>query len=174
MRKAFGFIVMVLFTVLGAKSQTLSHEDSVRIHGQKILDDKAQPTDDDLTFACLSNILSEDIATRAFYFKVYRIIAQKADGALAEGVCGFTKTYFELYPAEAIDYFKLFDKPEQERFIDNIAYEFYASGDDYADDINDYFDSIAKRCSTCTTSNPTIAYIKKQLIEKTKKMAEGE
>jgi hypothetical protein len=167
-------IVIVLFGVLCAGAQTLSHEDSVRIHGQKILDDKAQPTDDDLTFACLSNILSEDIATRAFYFKVYRVIAKKADGALAEGITGFTKTYFELYPAEAVDYFKQFDKDEQERFIDNIAYEFYASGDDFKDDVEDYFSNIAKHCGTCTTDNPSIAYIKKRLIEKAKKMAEGE
>jgi hypothetical protein len=79
-----------------------------------------------------------------------------------------------LYPAEAVDYFKQFDKDEQERFIDNIAYEFYASGDDFKDDVEDYFSNIAKHCGTCTTDNPSIAYIKKRLIEKAKKMAEGE
>ena len=170
MSKTVAFVIACLF-VFTSKGQSLSREDSVRLHAQQILDNRIQPVDDDLTFACLANLLSDSVSERAYYFKVYVVIARKADGALSEGLCGYIKTYFELYPAEALEDYMYLDKADQDRFIDNVAYEFYASGDDYKDDIGDYFNIIASHCYTCSIDNPTVVYIKRSLLEKAKKMA---
>lgn len=169
MSKIVALVFACLF-VFAVKGQGLSREDSVRLHAQQILDNKIQPSDDDLTFACLANLLSDSVSQRAYYFKVYVAIARKADGALSEGLCGYIKTYLELYPAEAVEDFKHLDKADQDRFLENVAYEFYASGDDYKDDIDDYFNIIAGHCTVCSIDNPTIVYIKRSLLEKARRM----
>lgn len=167
-------ILLVLFSTLSVQAQSFSHEDSVRIHGQKILDNKIQPSDDDLTFACLANLYADNATDRAFYFKVYVVMARKSDAALSEGICGYIKTYLELYPAEAIEDFNHLSKADQDRFIEYVAFEFYASGEDYKADIDDYFNSIASRCNTCNIDNPTVLYLKRTLLDKAKSMVESD
>ena len=168
--KSIVAIVFVAFSAIVLKGQHIDMTAPVYQHAQKIVDNKIQPVSDDLTLSCLGNLLSNDKDTRAFYFKVYRTIAKKAKGQLAEDITGYANTYFELYPADAIDNFKKLDKEEQELFLDNITFEFYASGDDYLADIDNYFNTIVNNCAACSIDNPTIVYIKKQMIGRAKEM----
>ncbi len=91
------------------------------------------------TFKCLEKLMSESEEEREFYFKVYRKISLQADGALSEILGGYIKTFFELYPDFCINQYSTFNKNEKNILIDNIAYEFYASGSEYQTDIDAYF-----------------------------------
>lgn len=170
----FIVIILVLLSTLAGRAQSLSHEDSVRLHGQKIIDNQIQPSDDDLTFACLANLYADNATDRAFYFKVYVVMARKSNGALSEGICGYIKTYLELYPAEAIEDFNHLGKSDQDRFIEYVSFEFYASGEDYKADIDDYFNSIASRCYSCNIDNPTVLYLKRALLDRARSMVESD
>jgi hypothetical protein len=144
---------------------------AIRLFGQSILDNKVQPSDNENTFACLDSLDDDNQETRTFFFSVYRIIAKKSDGALGEVVGSYTKSYFQLFPEEAFNHYKQFDKTEQELFINNIAYEFYASGTDYAQDIENYFTEIGKSCPNCMADENFIS-IKKELLNNVAKMNE--
>lgn len=136
-----------------------------RVFAQGILDNTIQPSDNNETFACLDSLDDDNANTRQFYFQVYRVIAKKSDGALSEVVGSYTKSYMQLFPQEALNYYKTFDEKEKNLFIDNLAYEFYASGSDYEQDIQNYISEIEKICKECITDNIMLD-IKKQITAK--------
>ncbi|MBL7889283.1 MAG: hypothetical protein JNL24_07000 [Bacteroidia bacterium] len=136
-----------------------------RVFAQGILDNTIQPSDNNETFACLDSLDDDNADTRQFYFQVYRVIAQKSDGALSEVVGSYTKSYMQLFPQEALNYYKTFDDKEKNLFIDNLAYEFYASGSDYEQDIQNYFSEIENICKDCLSDNIMLD-IKKQITAK--------
>ncbi|POY38988.1 hypothetical protein C3K47_00360 [Solitalea longa] len=125
----------------------------IRAFGQSILDGKVKPADNNETFACLDSLKSENENTREFFFEVYRVIAQKSDGALGEVVGGYTKAYLQSYPKECIDNFHQMSEQEQSLFIDNLAYEFYASVEDYHNDIDYYFNGLIHTCNQCSAND---------------------
>ena len=184
--KLNAFILIILLTAscksstpdeekISMKDTTVSTisttQSTIRLFGQSILDNKVQPSDNENTFACLDSLDDDNQETRTFFFKVYRAIAKKSDGALGEVVGGYTKSYFQLFPEEAFNHYKQFDKTEQTLFINNIAYEFYASGSDYKQDIENYFSEIEKLCPNCMADENFMS-IKKELLSNVAKMNE--
>ena len=153
------------------KTTITAPQSAIRLFGQSILDNKVQPSDNENTFACLDSLDDDNKETRTFFFNVYRVIAKKSDGALGEVVGSYTKTYFQLFPQEAFNHYKQFDKAEQTLFINNIAYEFYASGSDYKQDIENYFSEIEKLCPNCIADENFMS-IKKELLSNVAKMNE--
>lgn len=153
------------------KTPITATRSAIRLFGQSILDNKVQPSDNDNTFACLDSLDDDNQETRTFFFSVYRVIAKKSDGALGEVVGSYTKTYFQLFPEEAFNNYKQLDKTEQTLFINNIAYEFYASGSDYKQDIENYFSEIEKLCPNCIADENFMS-IKKELLSNVAKMNE--
>jgi hypothetical protein len=137
---------------------------SIRDYGQKIIDNEIQPSDNNETFACLDSIDDDNLNTRKFFFQVYRVIAKKSDGALGEVVGSYTKSYFQTFPIEALYNFKNLPSPEQKLFIDNLAFEFYASGTDYKADIDNFFSSIYSSCEKCKAETEILERIKNDLI----------
>ncbi len=117
---------------------------SSNTYAAQILEGKVKPSDNDSTFACLDSLMSDNKATRAYYLTVFRIICKNADGALSEAAGSFLKSYFELYPQEVLDYYSTLSGIEKKLFIDFLAFEFYASGTSYKDDLNTYFRVIRK------------------------------
>jgi len=155
------------------QTQTIqSHKADIFAFGQAIIDGKIQPTDDNETFACLDSLSSLNQSTRKFFFEVYRVIAQKADGALAEVVGAYLQFYFKAFPQEALYNFKRLDKAEQTLFINNLAYEFYFSENDYKTEIDSYFDSIYKICKECKTDDKLLEFIKNRIVETVAEMNE--
>lgn len=149
---------------------TKTKTSSIREYGQKIIDGKIQPSDNNETFACLDSIDDDNADTRKFFFQVYRVIAKKSDGALSEVVGSYTKSYLQTFPSEALNNFKNLDSSEKKVFVDNLAFEFYASGTDYKADINDYFTSIYNSCEECKAEITIIEKIKNELIALVSKM----
>lgn len=134
---------------------------------QLILEDKIKPSDNEETFRCLEKLMSENEAEREFYFKVYRKISLQADGALSEVLGGYIKTFFELYPDFCISQYATFDTTEQNILIDNIAYEFYASGIDYQTDIDSYFNQINENLKlNSSNSKQTLIEIKSRVTNR--------
>ena len=82
---------------------------SIREYGQKIINNKIEPSDNSETFACLDSIDDDNPTTRKFFFQVYRVIARKSDSALSEVVGSYNKNYLQTFPAEALDNFKNLD-----------------------------------------------------------------
>ena len=114
-------------------------------YGQLIIDNKIQPSDNEETFACLDSLHTHNkFKTRQFFFKVYRTIAQKSDGALSEVIGGHLKEYLFNFPNECLENFRHLNNGEQTTFIDYLAYEFYASASskNYIKEINIYFGNI--------------------------------
>ena len=144
----------------------------IRAFGQGIIDGKIQPSDNNETFACLDSINNPNPTTRKFFFEVYRIIARYADGALNEVIGGYLQPYLQTFTKEALDNFKKLDKKEKEIFIDNLAYEFSMSDNDFKSEIDSYFTGISKTCKDCKTYDRSLQFIKKGIMESVKKMKE--
>lgn len=143
---------------------------SIRDYGQKIIDNEIQPSDNIETFACLDSIDDDNTNTRKFFFQVYRVIAKKSDGALGEVVGSYTKSYLQIFPIEALYNFKNLPSTEQNLFINNLAFEFYASGTDYNADIDNYFNSVYSSCEECNAESEILEEIKNDLIIVVSKM----
>ncbi|MER2999566.1 hypothetical protein [Pontibacter populi] len=139
---------------------------SIREYGQNIIDNEIQPSDNNETIACLDSISDNDLKTRLFFFQVYRVIAKKSDGALGEIIGSYTKGYFGSYPIEALQNFKHLPEPERKLFIDNLAFEFYASGTDYDTDIDDYISSIYSSCEECKVEKEILEDMRRDLKAK--------
>jgi hypothetical protein len=152
-------------------NQTNSNSISSKEYGQLILNGDVKPTDNELTYNCLLELIAENKTDLDFYFSVYREISKNADGALSEMLCGITKTFFELNPDFCLEKLKSFESNEKDSFIENIAYELYASGIDYETDINDYIERTGKRLKDKSQFNfDTLKEIESQLINKAKIM----
>jgi len=143
---------------------------SIREYGQRIIDNKIQPSDNTETFACLDSIDNENADTKKFFFQVYRVIAQKSDGALSEVVGSYTKSYLQGYPTEAIGSFKNLGSLDRKLFVDNLAFEFYASGTEHKAEINKYFAGIYNSNPEVKADSEIIEQIKNDLISVISKM----
>jgi hypothetical protein len=144
----------------------------IRAFGQGIIDGKIRPSDNNETFTCLDSINNPNPSTRKFFFEVYRIIARNADGALSEVIGEYLKPYLQTFTKEALDNFKKLDKKEKDIFIDNLAYEFSMSDNDFKSEIDSYFTDISKTCKDCKTYDKSLQFIRKGIMESAKKMKE--
>lgn len=142
----------------------------IRAFGQRIIDGKIRPSDNDETFACLDSINNPNPSTRQFFFEVYRIIAKNADGALSEVIGEYLQPYLRNFTIEALDNFKKLDKKEQDKFIDYLVYEFSMSDNDLKSEIDSYFTDISRTCKDCTTYDKSLQFIKKRIFESGEKM----
>jgi hypothetical protein len=136
---------------------------SIRDFGQGIIDGKIEPEANNETIACLDSIDDKNAETRQFYFQVYRVIAKKSDGALSEIIGSYTKTYLQICPKEALNNYIKFDTNEKNIFVDNLAYEFYASGLSYREDIDNYFALIYDNCKDCIIEEGLVEDLKYKL-----------
>ena len=116
-----------------------------------ILNDSIRPSDNKVTFDCMDSISSSNIETRNFYFPVFLKIVDKADGALAEAVGGYIKTYVEKYPKELIE---KANQLSEEQFQSLASF----TGDEltftYDNEKGDYkwTDNILEKCSDCDST----------------------
>lgn len=130
-------------------SDTTKSLDTLHLFASQILTDKIKASDNELTFRCLDSLLSKNQDTRNFYFKVFLKISSQADGSLAEAIGSYSKSYFQLFPFEYLAKTKNLSMTEKSRLTEYIAYEFYASGQDYVTDLDIFFTTISKKCPDC-------------------------
>ncbi len=115
--------------------------------GQMILDNKIQPTDNDVTFRVMDSLLSKNADDRKFYFKVFIKILEKADGALAEMVGTPAMKYVENYTSEFLDLSANISKENFNSWASFVGWEILLSSND--DPVKDGELFIEKLLSNC-------------------------
>jgi hypothetical protein len=154
---------------------SINHVDSSRMNAMQfaegIIGGQIDPSDNDQTFAWLDSLQSVSKPTRDVAFKVYRAMSLKSDGALSEAICGHIKSYLKVHPSEFLENYTILNENQRRKTIENISFEFYASGMDYKKDIDEYFAVIATKCQPCF-SNPTLQEIKSAIEKQVSKMNE--
>ena len=119
--------------------------------GQMILDNKIQPTDNDVTFRVMDSLLSKNVDDRKFYFKVFVKILDKADGALAEMVGTPAMKYIERYTSEFMDLSTNLSKDNFNSWAAFVGWEILLSSND--DPIKDGELFVEKLMSNCPDLN---------------------
>ena len=114
---------------------------------QMILDNKIQPTDNDVTFRVMDSLLSKNVDDRKFYFKVFIKILDQADGALAEMVGTPAMKYVEIYTPEFMDLSRNISKENFNSWASFVGWEILLSSND--DPVKDGELFIKKLLSNC-------------------------
>ncbi|UPT65635.1 MAG: hypothetical protein M0D57_13965 [Sphingobacteriales bacterium JAD_PAG50586_3] len=149
--------------------------DSLQIvkHAQGIINGTVQPSDDDITFAVLDSVCSQNAKTRAYYFKALKKTLVLSDGALSEMMGVFIKCYIETAPGEAAKNYALLTPKEQQLFTFFLAFELmvdYPSTENEPD-VSLYFNKIRKRISPIDNEAlKSFVILKKETIEGLKKL----
>jgi len=77
--------------------------DSIQIVGKQILNgQRIWGRNEDYLFSLMDSLTSKKADSRFFYFKVFGVICEQADGYVAEAIGLYVLKYFELNPGEFI------------------------------------------------------------------------
>jgi hypothetical protein len=142
-----------LDTITSISQKPVVVENTAMQYASQIISGQVRPSDNEQTFAWLDSLHSNNRDTRDFAFKVYRSIVIRSDGALSEAICEYIKEYFASYPKEFLYNYVALNNQEKALTNESIAFEFYASGTDYASNLEGYFRKIETSCTTCTQAD---------------------
>ena len=141
----------------------------IKKYAKSILDNKIYPSDDDETFECIRQIFTNEPTDLEFYFNVFRVIVKKSDGALAEAIGLEIMNFIKFNPDFFLEQYSNFELDEKNKFIGNIAYEFYFSEPDHNTEIDKYFGEVNSRIKLKTEANlkqlETIKELTKKVTE---------
>ncbi len=142
-----------------------------RIYAQKILNNEIQPSDNDETFECMNQLITENEEDLKFYFEVFRVIVKKSDGALSEVIGMHIMSFLKYNPDFFIEKYLSFNSDEKDNFIGFIAYEFYFSDSDYEVEIDEFFTRVNKGIKSDSESKSKIlTEIKSMVIKDTERI----
>ncbi|MBL7474108.1 hypothetical protein IS446_14975 [Robertkochia sp. 1368] len=113
----------------------------IKQYAKTILSGESYPSDNDETISCIDLLFSENTSDLEFYFEVFRVIVEKADGSLAEIMGSEIISFMEFKTSFFLDKYSEFELKEKERFINLMSYEFYFSEPDPIEDIEIQFES---------------------------------
>ena len=117
----------------------------------------------------MKQLYTKDKSDLEFYFKVFRIIVEKSDGALSEVMGIEIMKFMEFNPDYFIEQYSKFEFDEQKRFINQIAYEFYFTEPGHNVEIENYFEKVNSKFKL--TTEPKRKYLN-SIKELTKKATE--
>jgi hypothetical protein len=120
-----------------------------------ILKGLKKPSDDDLTFACMDSLTSNNPQTRNFYWQVFQVILDKTDGALSEVVGSYSMGYLEKFPNEFVRKYAKLNKKQRDMCISLVASEYYLSVET-DEEVNKIFNKIKLSCNDCKTTEKDI------------------
>jgi hypothetical protein len=143
-------------TVTPIAQKPIVVENTAMQYANQIISGQVKPSDNEQTFAWLDSLHSNNRDTRKFAFKVYRAIVIRSDGALSEAICEYIKEYFASHPKEFLDNYEALNDQEKSLTNESIAFEFYASGTDYASNLEGYFRKIQTGCTACTQADKVV------------------
>lgn len=135
---------------------------STKEFANKVLKGLAKVSDDDVTFACMDSLTSNDTKTRDFYWSVFKIILVKSDGALSEAVGSYLIAYLQKYPKEFTKRYTQLNEDLKGKCVHFVSFEYYASneGDTEVQTLKD----VCKNCSS-KEKNAMIKFAKEVLME---------
>jgi|GEM_PF-6214821 len=113
-------IFLTIFVLIGFLASGQTSFDT-KSFGQKILDGKDKPSDDDKTFRLLDSLFCKNPADKDFYFKVANKIQQMSDGALSEYFDVIASKYYLHYNSEFVDRSKTMTKKDLDKWLSFAA-----------------------------------------------------
>jgi hypothetical protein len=119
-------------------------------YAESILKNEIYPSDNDETFECIKKIFTKDQNDLEFYFKVFRVIIEKSDGALSETIGLEIMNFIKYNPDFFIEKYSEFKLEEQQRFIGFMAYEFYFTEPEHKAEIDRYFTEVNSKIKQST------------------------
>jgi hypothetical protein len=122
----------------------------IRKYAESILKNEIYPSDNDETFECIKQIFTKDKNDLKFYFKVFRVIVEKSDGALSEAIGLYVMDFIKYNPDFFIEQYSEFKLEEQKRFINSMAYEFYFTEPEHNAEIARYFTEVNSKLNQST------------------------
>ncbi|MFD0991018.1 hypothetical protein ACFQ1R_12995 [Mariniflexile jejuense] len=114
----------------------------IRKYAEAILNNEIYPSDNDQTFECIKQMFTKDKNDLEFYFKVFRVIVEKSDGALSEAIGLEIMNFLKFNPDFFIEQYSEFKLDEKQKFIGFMAYEFYFTEPEHNAEINQYFSEV--------------------------------
>ena len=132
------------------KAEAAAPKSAAVLYAEGIISGQNKLTENNETFAWLDSLQSDNKNTRQLAYQVAEVIMNKGQGFLSESVGGHLKSFSQVYPKDFIEHYRLSSAAQQKKLVENCACEFYASGDDYAVDIDNYFKDCTKACNDCT------------------------
>ncbi len=168
MQKTNTSILFSLFSILLLISceqieKTRAAVNTAEEYAQKIMDGDILPTDSEENLAFLQGLTSLDSAQRIKAFDYYLQLNKYSNGTLGGLLTGHIKNYFLEHPQEFLHLFKLLSDEQQSKIIDDLSYEFYASGLEGKNDILPFIKETLQKCKSCDAA--TVENIYTQIIE---------
>jgi uncharacterized protein YcfL len=124
------------------KTESKIDTTKIRKYAESILENEIYPSDNDETFECIKQIYTKDKNDLEFYFKVFRIIIEKSDGALSEAIGIEIMNFIKYNPDFFIEQYAEFKLEEKRKFIGFMAYEFYFAEPEHNEEIERYFNEV--------------------------------
>jgi hypothetical protein len=124
--------------------------EKIRKYAELILKNEIYPSDNDETFECIKQMFTKEKNDLEFYFKVFRVIVEKSDGALSEAIGLEIMNFIKYNPDFFIEQYSEFELEEKQRFIGFMAYEFYFTEPEHNAEINQYFTEVNSRFEQST------------------------
>jgi len=119
----------------------------VREYAQYILNGE-YPSDDDVTYDCINQIFSTNGKELDFYFRVFREIVRKSDGALAEGIGMYVMSFIKTKTDYFFKEYQNFKLDEKERIAGFLAFELYYSQNDQKSELKKYFSKLSNNLNS--------------------------
>ena len=137
---------------------------AAEMYAEGILSGKIKLTGNNETYAWLDSLQSANAPSRQLAYRVTEFIINYGHGSLAESAGAHLSSYVQVYPKDFVNNYRAAKAVTQKNLDDNLAYEFYASGSDYGEDIGSYFNNLSKACTDCTAAEEQVlAALKKRI-----------
>jgi hypothetical protein len=115
------------------------------------------------------SLISDNKAVRIEAMNKYLEVRKKAESAKefenGELISGYLKTFFSTHPSDFLDVYSTMKDEQQKELCEDIASTFQASGDDYKNDLDEYFTNIQNSCNDCSTEQKKLLMDLQQQIE---------
>jgi hypothetical protein len=128
-------------------------------------------SNDSIVFEVFDKLNTEDVRTRAFYFKVITKTKERADGYYAEGLGGFGKDFVVNNTPEFVGYFdnqECFTAYDLKTWVGIVMLEFSLEADNESENtfLDEYIQKLKINCRNCTANQKeTLAKFTEMLHE---------
>lgn len=146
---------------------------AAELYAEGILSGQIKLAENNETYAWLDSLQSATAVNRQLAYRVTEFIINYGHGPLAESAGARLSSYVQVYPKDFLTNYRAAKAVTQKNLADNLAYEFYASGNDYGEDMDSYFNNLDKACADCTTADLQLLAAIKTRIQNLVKLKNG-
>lgn len=156
----FSFFAMLLLVSCEQIEKTKSAVETAETYANKIMDSEMLPAANEDTLTFFKELTSQDSTQRVKAFDYYLKLRDFSDGALGEVLTGYVKSYFWEQPQEFLKLFNMLSEEQKSKIIDDVAFEYYASGLEGKNDLLTFIQEIRHKCKDCDSMMINMVYQK--------------